>query len=148
MPGIVVGIDGSDHARRALEWAMREAGLRQTPLTVLTVHQVLSGTFHNIAVLQPADQELAKEAVATARKHTQEVLDALDGAGPATVTVTCVSGLPAEALVEASQDVELLVVGSRGAGGFKRLMQGSVSSQVTQHAQCPVVVVPDQASAD
>jgi nucleotide-binding universal stress UspA family protein len=148
MPGIVVGIDGSAHARRALEWAMHEAGLRQTPLTVLTVHQVLSGTFTNIAVLYPADTELAEAAKKMASEQTQAVLDALGGARPPTVTVTCLSGLPAEALVQASADAELVVVGSRGAGGFKRLMQGSVSAQVSQHANCPVVIIPDTARAD
>jgi nucleotide-binding universal stress UspA family protein len=147
MPGIVVGIDGSAHSRRALEWAMREAGLRQTPLTVLIVHQVLSGTFSNIAVLYPADEELSAAAKEAARKETQEVLDALDGARPPTVTVTGMSGLPAEGLIQASEDAELVVVGSRGAGGFKRLMLGSVSSQVSQHAHCPVVIVPDRARA-
>ena len=52
-----------------------------------------------------------------------------------------VTGLPAEALLEAAADADMLVVGSRGAGGFKRLLMGSVSTQVTHHAHCPVVVI-------
>jgi nucleotide-binding universal stress UspA family protein len=56
--------------------------------------------------------------------------------------VDAVSGSPAEELLSATQDAELLVVGSRGAGGFARLVMGSVSSQVSHHAPCPVVVIP------
>ena len=51
-------------------------------------------------------------------------------------------GDPAEELVKASRDADLLVVGSRGSGGFARLLMGSVSSQVTHHAACPVVIIP------
>jgi nucleotide-binding universal stress UspA family protein len=79
MPGIIVGIDGSDHSQRALEWAIGEAAVRRTPLTVLTVH--------------------------------------------------------------AAEGADMLVVGSRGTGGFKRLPLGSVGVQVTHHAHCPVVVI-------
>jgi nucleotide-binding universal stress UspA family protein len=52
------------------------------------------------------------------------------------------TGLPAAELIEASQDAELVVVGSHGAGRLRRLMLGSVSAQVSQHARCPVVVIP------
>jgi nucleotide-binding universal stress UspA family protein len=58
------------------------------------------------------------------------------------VTVRAVVALPAEALLKAAADADMLVVGSRGAGGFKRLLMGSVSTQATQHAPCPVVVIP------
>ena len=64
--------------------------------------------------------------------------------GPRRVTVKAVTGLAAEALLQAAQDADMVVVGSRGAGGFKRLLMGSVSTQVTQHARCPVVVIPDK----
>jgi len=143
MPGIVVGIDGSEHARRALEWAVREAALRQVPLSVLTVNQAISGTFTGAAVPYPGDSGLVKNAQDAAYSETQGVLDALGGAArPPTVTVHALTGLPTAALIEASQDAELIVVGSRGAGGFRRLVMGSVSSQVSQHAHCPVVVIP------
>ena len=58
------------------------------------------------------------------------------------VTVSVATGDAAEELLQASRDADLLVVGSRGSGGFARLLLGSVSSQVTHHAECPVVVIP------
>jgi nucleotide-binding universal stress UspA family protein len=63
---------------------------------------------------------------------------------PPSVTVRAVEGFPAHELIEASRDAELVVLGSRGAGGFARLTMGSVSSQVVQHAHCPVVVIPHE----
>jgi nucleotide-binding universal stress UspA family protein len=63
---------------------------------------------------------------------------------PLSVTVRAVNGFPAQELIEASRYADLLVVGSRGGGGFARLMMGSVSDQVVHHAYCPVVVVPGQ----
>ena len=70
------------------------------------------------------------------------IRDRLGDAQPPSVTVRAISGFPAQALIEASRTADLIVVGSRGAGGFARLLVGSVSSQVVQHAHCPVVVVP------
>jgi len=72
----------------------------------------------------------------------QKALSQAGGPAPASVTVRAVSGLPAEELVKASSDSDLVVVGSRGGGGFARLRIGSVSSQVMHHAACPVVVIP------
>jgi nucleotide-binding universal stress UspA family protein len=63
------------------------------------------------------------------------------GASPASVHVRAVSGLAARELLAASGDAELVVIGSRGAGGFADLLMGSVSTQVVNHAACPVVVV-------
>ena len=144
MPGIIVGIDGSDHSRRALEWAVREAAVRHAPLTVLTVQATLIG-YWGSPVLYPGDEDLVEHG----RKRAQEETDsALEKTGvelrPSSVTVRAVTGLPAEALLEAAADADMLVVGSRGAGGFKRLLMGSVSTQVTHHAPCPVVVIPDK----
>jgi nucleotide-binding universal stress UspA family protein len=66
----------------------------------------------------------------------------LGGAAPASVTVGVASGSVVEELINAAKDADMLVVGSRGAGGFTRLMMGSVSSLVTQYATCPVVIIP------
>ena len=146
MPGIIVGIDGSDHSRRALEWAVREAAVRQAPLTVLTVQQAAVG-YWGSPVLYPGDADLAEQGRKVAREETDGVLEKIgpgSGARPSSVTIRAATGLPAEALLEAAADADLLVVGSRGAGGFKHLPMGSVSTQVTHHAPCPVVVIPDE----
>jgi len=141
MPGIIVGIDGSARSRKALEWAVSEAAVRHAPLTVLTVHQAAAGFFSPVEY--PGDQDLTKQARELAQKETDEVLDqAGEGSRPPSVTVRAVNGLPAEELLKAAADAEMIVVGSRGAGGFARLLLGSVSSQVTHYAHCPVVVIP------
>ena len=141
MSGIIVGIDGSDHSVRALEWAAKEAAVRDAPLTVLTVHLVpQSGWTGNPIILPQDSEELEKESQA-AEEMTTKVTSQLGQARPASVTVRAVNGFPAQELIEASREADLLVVGSRGAGGFAKLMAGSVSSQAVQHAHCPVVVV-------
>lgn len=143
MPGILVGIDGSEHSRRALEWAVREAALRHAPLTVLTVHQAIVSYWTAGAVASPGDTDIAKEALDAAKAETDSVLAQVDAASrPPSVTVKAVTGLPAEELLYAAEGADMIVVGSRGAGGFKRLLLGSVSTQVTHHANCPVVVIP------
>ena len=142
MPGIIVGFDGSDHSRRALEWAIAEAAARHTPLTVLTVNQAATG-YWSVPLAYPGDLDLTSQAREMAQKETDSALgQAGPGSLPPSVTVQAVTGLPAEALLQAAAGADMLVVGSRGAGGFKRLLLGSVSTQVTHHAHCPVVVIP------
>src|SRR5271165_700299 len=149
MAGIIVGVDESDNSRHALRWAMHEAVLRLVPLTVMTVRpgavrpatvvfwglRTYSGNGHNEDLLRTAVQELVD-------KVASEIGGTLPG-----VTVSVATGNPAEELINASRDADMLVVGSRGMGGFGRLMMGSVSSQVTHHAKCPVVVIPSAAAS-
>ena len=142
MPGITVGVDGSEHARRALEWAVREAGLRGAALTVLAVHQVAGNHWTGDPELYPADQPVTEAMRRAAEEAVQKAVSQVGEPGPASVTVRAVSGLAAHELVAASASADLVVVGSRGGGGFARLLLGSVSSQVVSHAECPVVVIP------
>jgi nucleotide-binding universal stress UspA family protein len=145
MPGIIVGVDGSEHSLSALDWALNESDLRKTPLTVISVSPIVTGIYG--PGYAPADYYPAEEESRTqAEKATQDLVDeAVErrGAAPdAAVTVRALSGTAADELINASADADLLVVGARGAGGFARLVMGSVSTQVTHHALCPVVVVP------
>jgi len=141
MPGIVVGIDGSEHSQRVLEWAMREAALQQAPLTVLTVHQVAGSHWTGNPIIYPEDRPEQERARQAAEEAVDKAASQLGGARPASVTVRAVSGLPAQELVAASRDADLVVVGSRGGGGFAGLLMGSVSAQVVRHAACPVAVI-------
>jgi nucleotide-binding universal stress UspA family protein len=142
MSGIIVGVDGSGHSQRALEWAAREAALRQAPLTVLSVHQAIAGWIGSGNVYPMHDGSSTDATRELAQRETDKVLEAIGDQRPADVTVRAVHGLPAEELLSAAEGAELIVVGSRGAGGFTRLLMGSVSSQVAHHAKCPVVVIP------
>ena len=143
MSGIIVGVDGSGHSQRALEWAMHEAAFRQVPLTVLTVNEAVRGYYSSMAVYAD-DPVRTEDARKLAQAETDEVLDRLDGPRPASVTVKAVHGFPVEELINAGKDADMIVVGSRGAGGFTRLMMGSVADQVAQHAHCPVLIVPPE----
>ena len=123
---IVVGVDGSDGARAALLWAAAEAVRRNSPLEV--VHSW-------IAV---GDQ-------AAARKMVEDAASTATLIYPDLVVTTAVPQMPpAEGVMAASQDAAMLVVGSRGLGGFRGLLLGSVSAQCVEHARCSVVVVRDR----
>jgi nucleotide-binding universal stress UspA family protein len=141
MSGIIVGFDRSSHAQVALEWAMREASIHDEPLTVLTVEQIAATGFQGMLVF-PADDTFLIDARISAREAVAKAAAQLGGRVPPSVAVRAIFGMPAAALIEASKDADLLVVGSRGVGSFTRLMLGSVSSQVAHHACCPVAVVP------
>jgi nucleotide-binding universal stress UspA family protein len=141
MSGIIAGIDGSAHSSPVLEWAIKEAALRNATVTVITVDNVPANPWTgNPTVLAGETAEL--ERISTiAEELTQKVTSQIGEPRPQSITVRAVAGYPAQELIDASQNADLVVVGSRGAGGFARLLLGSVSSQVMQHAHCPVVVV-------
>jgi nucleotide-binding universal stress UspA family protein len=142
MPGIVVGVDGSTGSQKALEWAAREAAAHHAPLTVLAVHPVAASYWSGRPILYAADRPLQDEVRQAAQDAAAKVTSELGDQQPASVTVQAVSGIVAAELLQAARDADLLVVGSRGGGGFASLLLGSVTTQVVGHASCPVVVVP------
>jgi nucleotide-binding universal stress UspA family protein len=142
MSGIIVGVDGSCHSRSALQWAVSEAAARHAPLTVLTVYQAAAGSWGG-TIPYPDDTEITRKLREEVQQETEAVLHELDAASrPPSVTVHAVTGLPAEELLAAAAGADMLVVGARGGGGFSRLLLGSVTTHVTHHAPCPVVVIP------
>ncbi len=143
MGQIVVGVDGSASSLAALAWAIDEAKARQA--TVLAVHAWLA--YSQVSPLEsmspvflPGEGEnIAGDILAEA---VRKVVG--DSAGDVVIEQRVIGGHPASALIDSSHDADMLVVGSRGHGGFLGLLLGSVSNQCVHHALCPVVVVRDQ----
>jgi nucleotide-binding universal stress UspA family protein len=150
MAKIVVGVDGSPGAARALEWAAAEAGLRKATLHVVhawmvpLVDAIPDAWVIGSPTIGPTEEEVYVHLAAAARKVLDEALDRARGLEPGLELVgELLEMRAAPALIEASADAELLVVGSRGRGGFTGLLLGSVSAQSVHHAPCPVVIVPN-----
>lgn len=150
MQRIVVGVDGSEGSQRALDWAAEEAGLRDARLEVVTTYESEPewAGLPAEGAMTSTQIEAVHDSVATATRraaeHAKGVAEKMIGGLPGTTkaeAVVIASQRPAEALVERSRDADMLVIGSRGLGGFKTLMLGSVSQQCATHAHCPVVII-------
>ena len=138
---IVVGVEGSDGSRVALRWAIDEAHYRSCDVEVVTAYlptYVPAAPDFGYVSLDPIDlveevrkmqDDLVAEATARCAKPTVNVEQKL------------VKGRAADTLIAAAEGAALLVVGNRGRGGFRGLLLGSVSHQITHHAGCPVVIV-------
>ena len=135
--GLGAGVSCSPHAQAALRWAVEEAKLRHASVSAVHVWQPLvegypySGFAYDPGLLEVAARALLDEAVDAVVVPGQE---------PEVARVV-VCGGAASALLEQAEVAELVVVGSRGRGGFSGLVLGSVSQQVAYHARCPVVIV-------
>jgi nucleotide-binding universal stress UspA family protein len=139
MERIVVGIDGSDTSRQALAWAVREAGTHGGRVEAVTTWHLPYPEMYPYGVAAGEDKELHERQ---AREVLDGVVDGTDTAGlaePVERIVAC--GHPASTLVDMAKGADLLVVGSRGRGGFAGLLLGSVSTYCVHHAACPVLVV-------
>jgi nucleotide-binding universal stress UspA family protein len=141
MPGILVGVDGSGHSQRALEWAAKEAAVRNTSLTVLTVDQAVAG-FWGGTLHYAEDESRTAQAREMAQAETDSVLAGLGGSRPTSVTVKAVHGYPAEELINGGADADMIVLGQRGSGGWSRGIMGSTASKVAHHSTVPVLIVP------
>jgi nucleotide-binding universal stress UspA family protein len=141
MGRIVVGVDGSEPSRAALQWAVDEACRRQAQLETVHVWQ-----YPNVYATTGAFSAFvfdSSELEAAAKAELDEIVATVDASGLASPIIqTVVSGVPASVLLEKAQDADVLVVGSRGRGGFAGLLLGSVSQQLAHHAHCPLVIVP------
>ena len=146
--GVLVAHDGSANAERALQEATRLAVALQTHVTVVRAW-VLATAPRPSSTGPGFVPPLEDFAAATLEALDHDVAD-LRAAHPQVRIDTVVThGTIADQLIEASDSVDLVVVGRRGRGGFAQLVLGSVSDQVVRHAQCPVLVVnPDTASGE
>lgn len=136
---IVVGVDGSRSSNDAIRWAVDEARLRKTRVEAVYAWQsplVMGLQYIPPDLIDPEELD----------RHAREIVEAavLEAGGtPAgsEIESRAVEGPPVGVLIEASRNAELLVLGSRGHGGFHGLLLGSVGQQCVQHAVCPVVIV-------
>jgi nucleotide-binding universal stress UspA family protein len=136
---VVVGVDGSDGSRRALTWAAAEAAKHRTDLVVLNVWEFpLLPPVGSGSVPLGGVPDLSDPA---AEQLLQVISEELGEDPPVRVWPRVKRGRPVEVLVEQSAAADLLVVGTRGHGGFAGLLLGSVSRHVVAYAQCPVTVV-------
>jgi nucleotide-binding universal stress UspA family protein len=135
-PRIVVGVDGSPLAQSALEFAIEEARLRDASLHVTYAYPALGAALTG---------STGKDYYEQVENDARDLLQGLVAKAPSTEGVevewVAVPGNPSEVLIEASKEAVLLVVGSRGVGGFMGLVMGSVSTQCVHHSHCPVLVV-------
>lgn len=143
---IVVGIEGSGGAKAALKWAIQEAKFRHATIVVATAFSPswvpVSPDFTYI----PVDNFNVEDEVGRMQEHiAQEVLEEI-GSEKADIKYVRKKGSPADTLIAIAEaeDADMLVVGSRGRGGVRGLLLGSVSHQIAHHGSCPVVIVrPD-----
>ena len=157
MGRVVVGVDGSEHGQRALRWARREAEIHGHELVALLAW----GLFDQLHVGEaepfdpdygPADAAAAAvdaSALEEAARHLLDrAVDAAEAQVPGvSVERVLVAGSTADGLLGAAKGADLVVVGSRGVGGFRGLLLGSISHQLAHHAPCPVVVIPPPSEA-
>jgi nucleotide-binding universal stress UspA family protein len=144
MNEIVVGVDGSDESRAALAWAVEEGRLRQ--VTVLAVHAWELPVVPTATGLVPPSVDVAAD-LSEVREGAAGLVETMvrEVAGDASdveVRPLTVEQKPVSALLDTAEEngAQMIVVGSRGHGGFVSLLVGSVSDQVARHASCPVVI--------
>lgn len=131
---VVVGVDGSDSSLDALRYGARIASALGAPLRAVTAWDYPPA----VDVYTNPDWKPGAEAGATLETSIKMVF-AIDP--PVDMTAVIIAGPPAASLIDESRNAEMLVLGSRGRGGFASLVLGSVSSTCVAHAHCPVLVV-------
>jgi nucleotide-binding universal stress UspA family protein len=140
MHTIVVGVDGSQASLEALRFAIGEARLRGGEVKAVSVWHVPALVYEGAVTGAPIDFEVY--GTLAERQLTRSLEEAGSDDPEVTVTPVVREGQPAEVLCELATGADLLVVGSRGLGGFRGLLLGSVSQQCAHYAPCPVVIIP------
>ena len=136
---VVVGTDGSEPAERAVSFAADEAERRGARVRVVSAWHIPATVYGGgfAPIVSPTVEESARNG---AERVAEEAAERLRARGLEVETRVC-ADQAADALIEQSKDADLLVVGSRGHGGFTGLLLGSVSQQCAHHASCPTVIV-------
>ncbi|MEO3890934.1 universal stress protein [Nonomuraea sp. B5E05] len=135
---VVVGVDGSAPSLQAASWAGQEAALRSAPLRML---YAVPGWGHDVPLV-PEPRSWGTGAEAAAREMLDHAaVHARAGRPRLSITTDIIAGRPADTLVGAAEEAQLVVVGNRGRGGFTELLLGSVSHDVVARAPCPVAVI-------
>lgn len=144
-PRIVVGVDGSANSRAALRWAAKLAPTLNAHLDVITSWQFPVLTSLNSDVmgggLMPVYPEIWHPEIDAKKMQVAALNAVFNGQFPPGLTHSIEQGQATSVLVKASEGAEMLVIGSRGHGGFAGLLLGSVSRACVEHAKCPVLVV-------
>ncbi|MCF1594345.1 universal stress protein [Streptomyces muensis] len=136
---IVVGVDGWDSSKQALRWAVRQAELTRGEVLAVTAWDMPQ--FHGALGWLPPSSSDEEALEGRARDDLKRAVEEAVGSRPPVEVRTEVHyGTPASVLLRMARDASLLVVGSRGLGGFAGLLLGSVAQHCAQHAACPVVV--------
>jgi len=137
---IVVGVDGSEPSRAALAWAVRQAELTGATIdAIIAWHYPVMASGYGWAPVAP-DQETDFEGIA-AKVIAQEIAEVVDPASDVTVSTSVREGTASEVLLESADGASMLVVGSRGHGGFAGAVLGSVSLHCAHHSPCPLVII-------
>jgi nucleotide-binding universal stress UspA family protein len=139
---IVVGIDGSAKADRALGWAIEEAKLRSIPIRVVTAWHVPLAAFSPHGTVPPPSASLVDDLRSVAEKVAGAAAARVREESGLAVETRVVEGDPAEALIEAARPEDELVLGARSKRAVPVLVGSSVSVQCVLHAHCPTTVVP------
>jgi nucleotide-binding universal stress UspA family protein len=138
-PRIVVGVDGSPISKVALRWAVDQARLTGATVDAVIAWQVPEAMHGNawaaMLVEEPGFGVLAEKEL------TEAISEIADPDPDATINPVVVQGWPAEVLLNAAEGADLLVVGSRGRGGFASTLLGSVSQNCAHHATCPLLII-------
>ncbi len=143
MKPILVGVDGSASSRKALQWAVDEAALRNTGVQVLHAYRTEYIYYMDLPVVAQVIPRFDKEA--SAKMVVQEVVDSVDNPDNVAIDIEFInSGNPAGELIDRSEQNELIVLGSRGLGGLAGLLLGSVTHKVVQHSKCAVTIIPTE----
>lgn len=140
MPGIVVGIDGSEAAEAALAFALEEAKLRQLPLRIVCAWEIPPIEYAGAAFVPTPD--IPASAETDADEVLAQAAAQLGSDHGIHIETASVHGHPATVLVEQAKDATLLVIGAHGHGALATLVLGSVSKAVAQHCTVPLAIVP------